>query len=217
MAEELTPEQRAAIGQRLADGRKRAAEAKAEHPMMALDAKTENGGVVPKIAYDPACAMCRGDALNEPGKSFLLCRAHASLPTVSINILDIVEPAKWQMKVRVYLESLDASAADEWVEGFRMITTMAARIARDKVHMQVTGRCYVCSKPFKMGRPEGEAGYYDRDGQYIKVYCCHQAEYPELLKMIMGKEQAVKAAEERTAKAVRQALIDVRGRVEREA
>ena len=183
MADDLTPEQRTAIGQRLLEGRKRAAEAKAEHPMIKLDDPT--GIVAPTANGHP-------------------------------HLLDIADPAKWQMKVRVFFQTLDAPGADKWLEGLDLIRTMAMRLERDQIYKRVTTRCFVCDIPLKDGRPAGTQGYYAKDGTYIQVHCHDQREYPELLKMIMVKEQTIAAAEERTAKAVRQALMDVRSKVERD-
>lgn len=126
------------------------------------------------------------------------------------NILDIADPVKWQMKVRMHLESCDAEAAEHWMEGIRLIVQMAGVVVRDQVYRRVTNRCYICDKVFVDGKPAGEAGYYDADRQYIKVYCCHNAEYSQLLMKCQEKEAAVAAWVEKAEKAARQAMIDSR-------
>jgi len=132
------------------------------------------------------------------------------------NLLDIGDPVKWQMKVRLHLESLAAPDADQWVEGIRLISTLAGRIARDQMHRFTTSRCFVCGKPFTDGRPAGESGYYDADRQYIKIYCHDQSEYNELLKAVMEKEDAIRLAAEKAEKAARQAATDARRAMARE-
>lgn len=126
------------------------------------------------------------------------------------NLLDIADPEKWQMKIRLHLEALDAPAADEWMNKLRLIFQMSGRVVRDQIYRHVTARCYVCKKPFREGRPACEAGYYDADRTYIKIYGCDQSEFGDLLKAVREKEDAIARAEEKAEKAARQALIDSR-------
>jgi hypothetical protein len=127
--------------------------------------------------------------------------------------LDVATPAKWQMKIRLYLETLSPSEADAWIGDLRLITAMAGRIVRDEVYKRVTARCFVCDRPFRDGRPACEAGYYDPDREFIKVYSCDQSEFPRLLEMVKKKEDEIAAAEERAEKAARQAAKDARSKV----
>jgi len=131
------------------------------------------------------------------------------------NVLDIADPVKWQMKIRLFLEASDAETAEHWMEGIRLIMQMAGAVVRDSVYRRVTNRCYICDKPFTDGKPAGEAGYFDADRQYIKVYCCHNAEYSQLLMKCQEKEQAVAAWVEKAEKAARQAMIDARSAARR--
>lgn len=132
------------------------------------------------------------------------------------NLLDIADPMKWQMKIRLHLEKLDMGETDDWMNALRVIYQMAGTVARDVVYRRATGRCFICGKPFPEGRPAGEAGYYDADRQYIKVYCCHNAEYSNLLLKCQEKEQAVAAWQEKADKAARQAMIDARSAARKE-
>lgn len=127
--------------------------------------------------------------------------------------LDITDPAKWQMKVRVYLESLTEDDTTSWVDNIRMITTMAASISRDKVSRHATRFCAICDHPFKDGRPAGEAGYFDADRNYIKLYICDQSEYSDLMKFCHQKEEQVARVEERATAAARKAAKDARSAV----
>ena len=177
---EWTPEEREAAGQRLREGRERAAAAKAANPL--LGRLADPAGVVASV---------------EPAG------------------LDVAAPGKWQMKVRLHLETLNPTEADAWMSDLRLIVAMAGRVVRDEVYKRVTNRCFVCEKPFREGRPACEAGYYDADREFIKVYSCDQSEFPKLLEMVKGKEDAIAAAEERAEKAARQAAKDARSRVMR--
>jgi hypothetical protein len=132
------------------------------------------------------------------------------------HLLDLTDPAKWQMKIRLYIESLDGPQAEEWLDAFRVDYQVAGVCVRDSVYRRVTTRCYVCEKPFPDGKPAGEAGYYDADRIYIKVYCCHNAEYSELLMRCQRKEAAVAAWNEKADKAARQAQIDARSAARKE-
>ena len=170
---DYTPEEREAIGQRLKEGRERAAAAKAANPLMALDATT---------------------------------------PVERVG-LDVAAPREWQMKVRLHLETLSPADADSWMSDLRLIVAMAGRVVRDETYKRVTNRCFVCDKPFREGRPACEAGYYDADREFIKVYSCDQSEFPKLLEMVKAKEDAIAAADERAEKAARQAAKDARSRV----
>ena len=98
---------------------------------------------------------------------------------------------------------------------FGGVMQMAGAVVRDSVYRRVTNRCYICDKPFTDGKPAGEAGYFDADRQYIKVYCCHNAEYSQLLMKCQEKEQAVAAWVEKAEKAARQAMIDARSAARR--
>ena len=133
------------------------------------------------------------------------------------HLLDIADPLKCQMKIRMHLETLDASAAETWLDGFRLDYQMAGVVVRDQVYRRTTARCYICNKAFTDGRPAGEAFYYDADRVCIKVYCCHQAEYAELLKKCQEKEAAVAVALEKAEKAGRQAMIDARSAARKQA
>lgn len=125
--------------------------------------------------------------------------------------LDIREPEKWQMKVRMFLEGIeDPEEAEKWMEGMRLVTQMSSRLIRDQVYKRVTSRCYVCKGPLREGKPAGEAGYHDADREYIKIYCHDQSEFGDLMKIAMHKEQDVRDAEERAAAAVRKAMIAIR-------
>lgn len=126
------------------------------------------------------------------------------------NLLDIGDPLKWQMKIRMHLETLTSDAAEAWLDGFRLDYQMAGVVVRDQVYRRTTARCYICNKPFTEGRPAGEAFYFDADRVCIKVYCCHQAEYAELLKKCQEKESQVAVALEKAEKAGRQAMMDAR-------
>ncbi len=159
---------------------------KAEHPEVV--AKVDSGTVA--IRVEPATAA-----------EIVTANGHATL-------LDIRDPIKWQMKVRLFLETCETDAIEQWVEGIRLIAQMAGVLGRDSVYRRVTRRCYICDKPFPEGRPAGEAGYYDGDRNYIKVYCCHNAEYSKLLEKCQAKEAAVTAWMEKAEKAAQQALTD---------
>jgi hypothetical protein len=127
------------------------------------------------------------------------------------HVLDIRDPEKWQMKVRMYLEAMeDPDDAERWMEGIRLIATMSGRVVRDQVYKRATTKCYVCKRAFKDGRPAGEAFYFDAERQTIKIYCCDQSEYGDLLKIAKRKGDDVQAAEERAEKAVRKAAVDAR-------
>lgn len=126
-------------------------------------------------------------------------------------VLDIREPEKWQMKIRMFLEAIeDPEDADRWMEGLRIIATMSGRVVRDQVYKRATTKCYVCKRAFKDGRPAGEAFYFDAERQTIKIYCCDQSEYGDLLKIARQKGDAVQASEERAEKAARKAAQDAR-------
>jgi hypothetical protein len=126
--------------------------------------------------------------------------------------LDIHDPLKWQMKVRLHLESLSVSEAEKWMSELRLITTMAGRVVRDEIYRRVTTRCIICERPFKEGRPAGDGGYVDADREYIKIYICDQSEYSDMLKYIAKKEHEIAAAEERAEKAAQQAAKDARSK-----
>lgn len=146
-------------------------------------------------------AVDAGNVAVEPG--VITANGHA-------NVLDIADPVKWQMKVRLFLERSEPEEAERWMEGYRLVFQMAGAVVRELVYGNVTRRCYICNKPFVDGKPAGEAGYFDADRQYIKVYCCHNAEYPRLLEKVQQKEGQITLAVERAEKAARQAMIDAR-------
>ena len=186
---------------------KRAAE-KAE-----LDAKkAEHPEVVAKVDA--------GKVALQPGASMLATSTTATPPTANghTNLLDIHDPLKWQMKVRLFLEASEPEAAETWLDGLRLISQMAGVLVRDAIYRTVTARCFICNKPF--GRLPtaiaGEAGYYDAERQYIKVYCCHNAEYSKLLEKCQEKERAVAAWTERADKAAKQAESDARASARKE-
>ena len=139
--------------------------------------------------------------------------------TVSANghagLLDIHDPLKWQMKVRMHLTDLEPEAAEHWMEGIRLVCEMAGNLVRSCVYQRVTNRCYVCNRPFTDGKPAGEAGYYDADRVFIKVYCCENAHYNDMLKLCMEKERAIAAWVEKSEKAARQAETDARSAARR--
>ncbi len=126
------------------------------------------------------------------------------------NVLDIADPLKWQMKVRMHLMQLEAPDAEKWMDGIRLVSQMAGNIVRTSVYTRVTNRCFVCDKPFPDNKPAGEAGYMDADRQYIKVYCCNNAHYGKMLEMCMEKEAEIARWAEKTDKAVQQAMTDAR-------
>ena len=176
---------------KMAAGRKRYQEDQAAKKALAA---TEHPTVVAKVDEKPI-----GDVvITEPSAN-----GHATL-------LDIRDPSKWQMKIRVHLESLTAEEAEQWMDGLRLIHEMAGTVCRLAVFRHVTARCFICNKPFTDGKPAGEAGYFDADRTYIKVYCCHNAEYPRLLEKCQQKEAAVAAWVERSEKAAQQAASDMR-------
>lgn len=125
-------------------------------------------------------------------------------------LLHIENPTKWQMKVRLHLESLTDDEADTWMEGFRLIYEMAGKLCRDQFYGRTDGRCYICKKRFAMGRHAGEAGWYDGDRVYRRILCCDQSEMSDLMKIAYSKEQAVRQAEDEATEAARKALIAVR-------
>ena len=126
--------------------------------------------------------------------------------------LDIREPAKWQMKLRVFLETLSIAEAEAWMADWRVNGVMCGRVIRDQVYQRVTTRCIICERPFKEGRPAGDGGYIDADREYIKIYICDQSEYSDMLKYIAKKEHEIAAAEERAEKAAQQAAKDARSK-----
>jgi len=124
--------------------------------------------------------------------------------------LEIANPAAWQMPVRLYLESLSVPEVESWAEGFRLMYNVVMRITRDRVNRGVTQYCFVCERPFPDGRPAGEAQYLDADRQWIKVFCHHANEYPQLLQKALAKEQALRRGEEIAEEAARKALVEMR-------
>ena len=131
-------------------------------------------------------------------------------PLAHEHTLDVRDPLKWQLKIRLYLESLNASDADQWLEGLRLIMVMSGGVVRDNLNRVVTQRCYICKGPFKEGKPAGNAGYHDADRVYVQIFCCNQAEFGDLLKEVMKKEGQIEAARQRGEKAAKQAAIDAR-------
>lgn len=129
---------------------------------------------------------------------------------ISNGHLDLSDPFKWQMKIRMHVQQMDYHDAEAWMEAFRVSFQVASVSVRDLVLRNATSRCFICGKPFPEGRPAGEAGYYDGDRNYIKVYCCHNAEYSSLLLKCQEKEQAVASWQQRADKAAQQAMIDAR-------
>lgn len=125
-------------------------------------------------------------------------------------ILDIRDPLKWQLKIRLYLESLDSEEGERWMQGARLITTMAGRVVRDAMNRRLTTRCSICKGPLKDGKPAGNASYLDADRERINVYCCDQSEFGDLMKLVMRKENEIRNDEEKAEKAARQALVDAR-------
>ena len=96
---------------------------------------------------------------NIPEPTLATANGHA-------NLLDISEPSKWQMKIRMHLESLDAIRAEQWMDGYRLMGTVAGRMVRDQVYSRVTAYCFVCDKPLRDGgKPAGTAQYFDGDRQ----------------------------------------------------
>lgn len=183
----MTDEQK----KKMADGRARW---KAEQEALKAAAPAEQPNVVAKVDEQPI-----GDVvITEPSAN-----GHASL-------LDIRDPSKWQMKIRMHLQTLDAEEAERWMESFRLIHEVAGTVVKLGIFKHVTNRCFICNKPFTDGKPAGEAGYYDADRAYIKVYCCHNAEYPRLLEKCQQKEAAVAAWVEKSEKAAQQAASDMR-------
>ncbi len=196
--EKMTPElkEKMAAGRVAYHERQRAEKAKrdakkAEHPEVV--AKVDAG----KVAVQP------------PAPEIVTANGHATL-------LDIRDPLKWQMKIRLFLESCDADAAETWMDGIRLVYQMSGTVVRDAVYRHVTNRCFICGKPFPEGRPAGEAGYYDADRNYIKVYCCHNAEYSSLLLKCQEKERAVAAWVEKSERAAAQAMSDARSAARKE-
>lgn len=124
--------------------------------------------------------------------------------------LDIRDPMKWQLKIRLHLEKLEPQDAEIWLDGMRLILTVAGGVVRDQVHRRTNTRCYICNKVFKDGKPAAEAGYYDAERNYVKIYACNQAEFNELMKACKEKEDAIALAEDKAKKAARQAAIDAR-------
>jgi len=194
-------------GQAAAVERRRAEKAeadakKAEHPEVV--AKVDAG----KVAI-PAGAIDGGaGAVNIGPVTALAANGHAGL-------LDIHDPLKWQMKVRMFLTDLEPEAAEHWMEGIRLVCEMAGNLVCSCVYQRVTNRFYVCNRPFTDGKPAGEAGYYDADRVFIKVYCCENAHYNDMLKLCMEKERAIAAWVEKSEKAARQAESDARSAARR--
>lgn len=124
--------------------------------------------------------------------------------------LDLSDPMKWQMKIRLHIEELSAADADAWLEGFRLNMTVAGRIVRDLANIRAGKRCAICEKPFKNGRPEAEASFLDADRERVKLYACDQSEYSDLLKLVHQKEEAIEMMEVRAERAARQAAKDAR-------
>ena len=141
---------------------------------------------------------------NIPEPTLATANGHA-------NLLDISEPSKWQMKIRMHLESLDAIRAEQWMDGYRLMGTVAGRMVRDQVYSRVTAYCFVCDKPLRDGgKPAGTAQYFDGDRQMVQVHCCVAAEYPQLLRKAQDKEDQYRATEAEAEKAARQALVALR-------
>ena len=58
--------------------------------------------------------------------------------------LDIHDPLKWQMRVRLHIGSLSVAEAEEWMSKLRLIATMGGRMVRDEIYHRVTMRCIIC-------------------------------------------------------------------------
>lgn len=127
--------------------------------------------------------------------------------------VDLRKPGGWTAAVTAFLQALTPEQADAWHADLRVTTSVAGRIIRDQVYARMTGYCYVCRKPFKNGIPACEAGYYDAERNWIKVYGCDQSEYPELLRMTHAKEEKLAEQTALADKAASEAATAARRKV----
>lgn len=127
--------------------------------------------------------------------------------------LDIRDPSKWQMKIRLYIESLDHRSFDEWYEGLSLIHTVAGRLGRDLQQKGFSKRCEVCGKQLRPEVVGGSATYVLFDNTRVHIYCCSQHEYGKLLEIAGKRDQDRLAVEERANKAAQQAAKDARSKI----
>lgn len=154
-------------------------------------------------------ARAREEAAKNPAPPVpveTVANGHATL-------LDIRDPAKWQMKVRMFIENMEHGQFDEWYEGLSLIHTVAGRLGRDLQQKGFSKRCEVCGKPLRPDMVGGSATYVLFDSTRVHIYCCQPHEYGKLLEIAGKRDQDRLAVEERANKAAQQASKDARSKV----